>query len=220
MIYRMRLFRGILEPNTYLYQLEKAEVIRGLWIRLLLLILASGLVFFIGGYYGIGSEILSKYITELSRSEFETYKLFVIIGQFIWGIFYAAAVLFLPALIFWALFEPEFRKLLVMQAFVLFFLIAEKVILAPIQITLGIGAESSPLSLGVITQYITDHGWLAHFSGAISIFSVLGIVIQFKVLKAITDKNPKLLFAIVVLINVIGWALEAALSILGLEKLI
>ncbi|UQD53440.1 hypothetical protein C0971_16495 [Bacillus methanolicus] len=219
MIYRMRLFKGILKPKTYLYQLEKAEVIKGLWVRLLLLIFASGLVFFIGGYFGIGSEFLSKYITEFSRNEFETYKLLVIIGQCLWGIFYAAVVLFLPALIYWALFEAEFRKLLVMQAFVLFFLIAEKVILTPFQITLGIGAESSPLSLGVITQYITDHQWLIHFSGTISIFSVIGIVIQYKVLKAITDKNPKLLLAIVILLNLIGWCLAAALSYLGLQKL-
>jgi hypothetical protein len=220
MIYRMRLFRGVLEPNTHLYQLEKAEVIRGLWAMLLLLIFSSGLVFFIGGYFGIGSEYLSKYITELSRNEFETYKLFVIIGQFLWGIFYAVAVLFLPAIIYWALFDSEFRKLLVMQSYVLFILLAEKVILTPFQIMLGIGAESSPFSLGVITQYITDHRWFVHFSGTISIFSVLGIVIQYKVLKSITDKNPKLLLTIVILLNVIGWGLLATLSYLRLEKLI
>ncbi|PLR94477.1 hypothetical protein [Bacillus sp. T33-2] len=220
MMFRSHLIRGLSHPDIYSYQLKKAEEAEGVWKRAVLLILASGLIFGLSAYFGIGSEYLSRKLTELSGSEFEMHKVLYVIGQLLWGLFYGAAIIFLPALFFWTLSDLELKKLIVVQLLVLLILLAEKLIMIPVNLALGLPDESSPFSLGVLAQTFTSNGFIVSFLASITIFKAWAIWIQIKYLKDLTEKSMKVVVAMVVGLNVALWLLGALFSIIQFEKII
>ncbi|MDW2876596.1 MULTISPECIES: hypothetical protein [Bacillaceae] len=220
MIYYVQLVRGILNPSGAFYQLGKAEEIRGLVKRLILLILAGAMIFAAYGYLGMGMEFLHREITSIGSAEFEMKKLFAIIGQTCWGIIYTCLILFLQAVLFWIFMDVEYKKLLVVQAFVSVIFLAEKVLLLPITAVFGTGGKSSPFSLGIISQYIFENGFLTKLFSMVTIFSIAVIIFQYKALKSITEKSPKLILIVVILINLLYWTVSAVFFQLQIEKLI
>lgn len=220
MIYYVHLLKGLFSPNVFFYQIGKAEEIRGLWKKAALLTLLCVLFFSLSSYFGLGMEFLSKEITEIGQQQMEAKKFIVAVGQLVWGITYALFVLFGLSVIFWAALDMEYLKIVAIQLFVLVILLLEKVILLPLNVWLGIGPEASPFSLGVITRYLTSNMILVYFFSHFSIFKVWTIFFQYRGLKGLSDKNPKVVLLIIVVVNLFFWLASALLSYLKLERLI
>lgn len=220
MIYQVQLLKGLLHPNDFLYQLEKAEEIRNYRIRIFLLFTASLIIFTISSYLGIGTEIISRELTSTAAGEFETRKLLFLFGQILWGLIYPAIMLFIPAAFFWALSDIPFIKVLVIQMFAVSILLLEKAFLIPINWKIGLDKSSSPFSLGPIAQYLTDSTLLIYFLGQLSVFSLLVLYIQYKGLKYLTDKTRGQIFSYVLLINMLFWLVSSFLSFIKFEKLL
>lgn len=212
--------RGLWEPAIHSYQLKSAESLHGLWKRVIPLILASGLIFGMSAFFGIGSEYLSKKMTDLASEEYEMHKALFVIGQVLWGLVYATLILFIPAVLFWTLTDLEMDKLIAIQALVLVILLIEHLILIPLNLVVGLAEISSPFSLGVIGQYITANEIILYFLAAITLFKIWTIFIQYKYLKVLSDRGPKLILAVVVGMNIGFWLLSALLSFIQFEKLI
>lgn len=220
MVYYVHLFKGMLNPSTFSYQVEKAEEIRGLWKKVVFLILISIFLSTIASYYGVGMDFLAKEITGISQQELEAKKLMTSIGKVIWGAGYAAFVLFGWSIILWALMDLQYKKLVVIQLVVLAILLLEKAILLPFNISLGISPEYSPFALGVIARYITSNMIVVYILSHISIFKIWVIIFQYTCIKKMSEKSPKVILILLVCVNLFFWLVSTLLSYLKIESLL
>ncbi|WP_026581968.1 hypothetical protein [Bacillus sp. J33] len=218
--YRVPLLRGLKEPYLVSHQLRKEERLAGLWKQMLLLIALSAFVYGLSAFFGIGSEQVTRNITDFSESEYNLYKLFFGAGQVVWGIFYAIIIIFVPSLFFWTLVEVEYRKLIAIQLLVLLILLTEKAINIPLFILLGLNTDSSIFSFGIIAQAAISIKTLVYLFSAITLFKIWTFVLQYKYLKIISEKSPRFLFLLVLGINLFFIIVSALLSSIQLEKLI
>lgn len=216
----MPVLRGLFYPDLYTYKLRDSEYVPGVWKNTAMLVLLSGLIFGISAYFGIGSEYLSKNLTAVSRENYELHKLLFMIGQLIWGLFYGLAMIFIPALFFWTFSDIELKKFVTVQLYVMPVLLLEKVINIPLATGLGLIKTSSPFSLGVIAQYITNNDFIIYFLAAITLFKVWVIFIEYKYIKMLTGKRPGIVLLLVIGINLIFWLFSALFSFIQFEKIL
>lgn len=141
-------------------------------------------------------------------------------GQTILGLVFGAIMLFLPALFFWTLSDLELNKLLTVQFFVLPIYLFEKLIMIPLALSLGLTQVSSPFALGTIAQYITGNDFIIYFLATLSIFKVWAIFIEYKYLKMLTGKNPKIVLLMVIGLNLIIWLFSALVSFIQFDKIL
>lgn len=219
MFFKVRLWKGLTAPYDSSYQLKRAEQINGLWTRTAFLLLIVLIVSGISAYFGIGNEQLSKLIYDSSSTKFESIKGLYGVGQVLQSVLVTALSVFLPALIFWIFTDVGYLKLVVVQLFVTFIFILEKIITLPFQLAFGIDNASSPFSLGIIAQYITKYELLANFLGAITLFSIWAMVLQFKYLRGITEKSTRVILVLILSINLFLWIFEALFSFIKFEVL-
>ncbi|MCM3574443.1 hypothetical protein M3172_14700 [Mesobacillus subterraneus] len=217
---RIHVLRGLFYPDLYTYKLRDSEYVPGVWKNTTMLVLLSGLIFGISAYFGIGSEYLSKNLTAVSRENYELHKLLFMIGQLIWGLFYGLAMIFIPALFFWTFSDIELKKFVTVQLYVMPVLLLEKVINIPLATGLGLIKTSSPFSLGVIAQYITNNDFIIYFLAAITLFKVWVIFIEYKYIKMLTGKRPGIVLLLVIGINLIFWLFSALFSFIQFEKIL
>ncbi|WP_226642913.1 hypothetical protein [Mesobacillus subterraneus] len=217
---RVEVLRGLFNYPYYTYKLKDTEHVPGVGKNATLLIILSGLVFGLSAYFGIGSEYLSKKLTSISREEYEMHKLLFMAGQTILGLVFGAIMIFLPALFFWTLSDLELRKLLTIQFFVLPIFLFEKLIWIPLALSLGLTQVSSPFALGTIAQYLTGNDFIIYFFATISMFKVWAILIEYKYLKMLTEKKPKVVMLMVVGINLIIWLFSSLISFIQFDKIL
>lgn len=217
---RLEVLRGLFNYNYYTYKLKDSEHVPELWKKATLIILLSGLIFGISAYFGIGSEYLSKKLTSISREEYEMHKLLFMAGQTVLGLVFGIIMIFLPSLFFWTMSDVELKKFVAVQLFILPIFLLEKIIEIPFALSLGLTQVSSPFALGTIGQYITDNNFIIYFLASISIFKVWAIFIEYKYLKMLTGKNPKIVLIIVIGLYLIFWLLSALISFVQFEKIL
>ncbi|MFT9600530.1 hypothetical protein [Mesobacillus sp.] len=217
---RINVLRGLFNYKDYTYKLRDIEDVPGVWKKITLLILLSGLLFGISAYFGIGSEYLSRKLTSVSREEYEMQKLLFMIGQAILGLFFGAIMIFLPALFYWTLSDLELKKLLTIQLFVMPIFLLEKVLAIPLALSLGLIQVSSPFSLGIIAQYITGNDFIIYFLSYLSIFKIWAVFIEYKYLRMLTDRNPKIILLIILAINLVIWLFASLFSFIQFEKIL
>lgn len=217
---RIEVIRGLFNYNYYTYKLRDSERFLGVWKNAVILILLSGLIFGISAYFGVDSEYLSKKLTSISRNEYEMNKFLFLAGQTIQGLFFGASMLFLPALFFWTMTDLEFKRLLTIQFFVMPIFLLEKLLIVPLALFLGLTKVSSPFSLGVIAQYITGNDFIIHFLAYLSLFKVWAIFIEYKYLKMLTDKSPRMVILLILAIHLVIWLFAALFSFIQMEKIL
>lgn len=198
-MYDVRLFKGIKEPTMTAGQLAEAEGITGFWKKGLLLLAAVVLISMLHAYAGIGTETLSKQLTQLLGAEYEGAKLLFAVGQILWSLLCALFILTIPSLVFWALTDIEWKKFIIVQFFVLSILLIEEILLVPVVILLGTAEISNPFSLGIIGQILTPQRFIHEFLAGISIFKVWSLYVQYKYIRGMTETSKG--FALLVVIG-------------------
>ncbi|MBT2687182.1 hypothetical protein J7I93_03185 [Bacillus sp. ISL-47] len=220
MYYRFRLLKGIFFPSYSSHQLKQAEAIPRFWPRLFLLVLTSGFIYFLGSYFGLGNEILSKELTSLPSSEFEAKKLLFILGETGWGIIFCLFYLFFPALFFWTVTEIDYKKLVTIQMLAYTVLLIEKMLVSLLALTIGLDQFSSPFSFGVLTQYLTDKNFLIIFFGTISLFHFWIIYLQYIYLTRLSEKRGWVLFLLILGLHAFLLIVSTLLDYIEIERLI
>lgn len=220
MFNEVKLFKGLVHPSTYFYQLRESEILRNYYKKLILLFFISMLVFGLNGSFGWGTIPLSKEFIELSPVDIEIHKFYFVLGRLLLGILYAAFILFIPALLFWTLSDAEFKKLVVLQGITLIILLIEKLTYLPLLTFLSINWYSSPFALGAISQTLSNSEWLKYFLGSISLFKVWAMVMQYMGLKWLSDKSRITVILWVLFINLLFWSITAFLAYIDFSILV
>lgn len=218
--YRVPLFRGLREPRFISYQLRKEESFVGLWRPILLLAIASMIIAGISAYFGIGSESVSKALTDLSRGEYEAQKTLFASGQILWGLVWSLLAIFIPSLFFWTLLDVEYRKLLIVQLIIFMIFLLEKLISIPINLILGVGVESNIFSFGIIAQAFTSIELIIHFFSNITLFKIWAIILIYIYYKNLSEKSPRFLIFTLIGFYVFVAIIAALLSYIKFENII
>ncbi|KIL76400.1 hypothetical protein [Bacillus badius] len=219
MVYRVQLIKGLFQPSNHFYQLNHAEQIKGLWSRLSLLIIISTALYCLSGLLGIHSEPVSAYFAAGSNADIQGQKLWFAMGSTIWGLLYPLIILFLPALLFWVFLEVDFRKLLVLQSFVYVIYLIEFCLLILLNVTLAIPRDSSPFSLGVLAQYATKNELVTSFFSFITLFQAWAISLQYKFLKQGTERSPKFVLVLILVITLALWLFSTLFTSIQVDRL-
>ena len=219
-MYDIRLLRGLKEPDLTSQQLMKAEQLAGFWKKGLGLLFITLIVSAVTAYLGIGNELLSKELNSLSSTGFEATKSLFAAGQVTWSIIAVILTMTIPSLFFWTVSEIEWKKYIIVQYLVVTILLIEKVILIPFAIFIGLPDISNPFSLGMIGQYLTSNDIILQFLAQLSIFKIWAVVLQYKYVKAFSEKSASQTALIVIGFNFIIMMVSVFLTIMDLDKLL
>lgn len=220
MMYHVRLLKGLRQPYLNAQSLGKAEQITGFWWKLVLLAVLTMILSAVTAYFGVGNEILSKQINNLTNTEFEATKIFFALGQILWAMFAALIVITVPSILFWAVSDIEWKKYIVVQQYVLGIYLLEKLITAIFMMTMGLPEISNPFSLGILGQLFTKNNIVLQFLAEITFFKIWAIVLQYKYVKVLSQRTPQLTALIVIGLNVLILIAAVFLNIMQLEKLL
>lgn len=212
MLYKMKVLKGLFQPGTTLYQLQRAEVMTGVIPKLLLLYLVTFIIFAVSTYFGIGAETYSGTITDQTKAEFEAGKLLLFGGKLASSVLYTTLFIWLAALFFWIMLEISYIKAVIVQMFVFTVHLFEQAITVPILVFFDLNQVSNPFSFGVISQYLFENEFWQHFFGAITLFHFLAISVLFYYLKNLSERNKYGTFTVIVLFYLIIWMLTALLA--------
>ncbi|MBS4218947.1 hypothetical protein KHA96_11535 [Bacillus sp. FJAT-49711] len=215
MIYQTSIYKGLFFANRSLFQLHKAEAIYGLKIRLFWLFFSSAVIFCISGYYGIGSHVLSPELARSTNLQYETVKSYFIIGRFFLGLLYATAVIFIPAAVFWVFSDTFYKKFVVVQVFILPILLLEQISYIILAVFFNLPWFSSPLSLGVIAQYIAKSDFLIYLCASISLFKIWVAVVQYRGVRTLTELSRMKSALLVICIHLLFWSLTTVLALIN-----
>lgn len=220
MLYEFRIVKGLRNPRLRLFQLAQAETIYGLRSRLVWLFIVSAFLFAVSGMFGLGTHVFSHELNIVDQAGFEWRKSFFVLGRFVFGLVYAAGLLFLPALWFWTLTEVPYAKLLTLQALVLPVHLLEQAVYIWLASGLDLPWYSSFFSLGVLAQYITSHLFPVLLLGCVSLFKVWVMAIQYTGLREMTGKPRITLAGIILAIHLIFWLLAALMGYINVYKIL
>ena len=220
-MFDVRLFKGLREPYKTAQLLGKAEKISGFWKKLILLLVITFILASIGSIFGIGNDILSKELNNLSNTGFEATKSLFAIGQIIRVLIEALLIITIPSLFFWAVSDKEWKKFMVVQQYVLVLFLLEKLLLLPFAVFLGLTAEASnPFSFGIIGQYFTNNEFILLCLAQISIFKIWAVVLQFKYIKELIESTAKRAALYVIGFNIVILLIVTLFNMMDLEKLL
>ncbi|MFE8701789.1 hypothetical protein ACFYKX_14410 [Cytobacillus sp. FJAT-54145] len=219
MLFNVRLLSGLTDPNTCSYQISKAEKITGIWKQACILLVLSAILASIAALLGIGNEMISKQIYELSANEYEVAKALFGLGNVMQETVITLLTILFPSLVFWIFSDSEYRKLIIIQLYVAVIYLIDRAVSIPFQLWVGVDQHSSPFSLGVFAQYLTEAEIIIFFFSNISLFSIWAIVIQYKYLTTIAEKSKKLILAVILSTNLFIWIVSAIFSYIKFEKL-
>ncbi|WP_062108521.1 hypothetical protein [Bacillus niameyensis] len=215
MIYQTRILKAWLHPQRNFIQLANSEIIRGMNASIIGLLLASGFVFFLSGWFGIGTHVLSPTLVESSKAEFASLKSFFLVGRTLLGFIYAGLIITLPSLCFWTFTHVDYSKLVAIQIITLPILLLEQLTFIFLAISFDLPWYSSPLSLGVIAQYFISKNYVIYLLGSISFFKIWVMVIQYYGLRELSKLSRLPTFLMVLFLNLVGWCLTATLAFIN-----
>lgn len=217
--YRLQLLQGLFRSNDQLQRLSHAERIRGLWMKFSLLVLISVLLSFLAGWLGIQGEGISAHLSETDATVHEWQKILFAAGSALAGLIFPFFFVFIPALLFWTFLEIDFKKLVALQCITLAIYLVEFALLIAWNVFLSIPRESSPFSLGVAAQYITDHSIAIRFFSFVTIFQLWILALQYRFLRTSPVKGPLFVFGIVLFTGLAFWILSTLLTSIYVENL-
>lgn len=212
MTYRVQLVNGIFQPSASRYRLTQAEEVVRFGPNLLLLYVLGIIIFGISAYFGIGSESVSKEVTDVNGAAFETKKLLVMAGELVAGVLFTSIFLFLASLFFWIFTDTDYIRNVIVQMFAFVIALFEKAFSIPFFVLMDINQDSNPFSLGVISQYAISSEFFVRFFGEITIFQLAAICLQYFYLKNLSESNKYLILLAIVLFYLASWFVQAFLS--------
>lgn len=212
MIYRNKLFDLFTSMEAELSKIKQAEKIKSQWKTNLLLVVALLTVYVWMASLGMGTNLIAQDVTVVTPENYESSKLWFIVGRMGFALIFAIFVLFVPSLYFHLLLDVPYRKLIIMQQVVLVVLLIERIIWIPLFTYMGLDWYVSPLSLGIISLYATDIEWLGYLFGAITLFQVWLIWFQVNYLSKISDMKKGVIWLNIILLHVLGWLITVLVT--------
>ncbi|MFD1363564.1 hypothetical protein [Lentibacillus salinarum] len=214
MLYYTNPIKFFFPVEDHLYRLKKAESLKNVWNITMLLMMGTIVVYGWMATLGIGSNILSAEAASLTPFQYEAAKVWFVLGRMIFAVGFALLVLFGSSLIFYAVTDIPYRKLIIIQQSVLFVMLIERLLWIPLAVFFGLDWFVSPWSFGIITSYMTEATWVIFFFGAISLFQLWIIWFQARCLGYLSSIRKYWIWLSVIGIHILYWAGTAALAFL------
>ncbi|AZU60382.1 hypothetical protein [Neobacillus mesonae] len=203
-MHQVRLIEGTFQPSAHFIGLKETEQVKGISLKIAVIIGSSMLVSAVGAYLGAGTEEIMKSMDTVGREKLEFAKLIFGIGEVLSGLLSPLFIMFFFALFFWPFFsQMNFGKILSIQLFPAFLYTVEKLLNVPLFLLLGISKESSPFGLGVLTQLITNQTYLVNLFSQITIFQIWSACLQVIAFRKMSDKPMSLIVLIVIFTHII-----------------
>lgn len=219
MIYRVNVYQFFSSMRDHILRIQEAEEIKGLWKTTVILILLSMFVYGWMAYVGMGTDHLSKQVTQIGLISYEQTKFWFLVGRVCFGLLFALFFMFIVPLILFGITDIPYKKLMILGQVVLTVLLCERIIWIPLFVYAGLDWSVSPFSLGIIASYMTDIPWLISFFGAISVFQALVIWLQVKFIKSLSTIKYRLVWLSMILLHIFYWLLAAFIVYLDLAFL-
>ncbi|PWA12643.1 hypothetical protein DCC39_05325 [Pueribacillus theae] len=209
-MYYLNVLKLFVSFGDQLDRISHAERIRNVWKLTGLLVFASIVTYGLMAYMGIGSALIMSGGAAYTPAEYESSKLWFIIGRSLAGAVSALAMICIPAMIFkWLIIEVPFQKLMAMQLGVFVIVLIERLTWIPLAVFFGLDWFVSPFSFGVIASHLTSKPWLIYFFGSISIFQLWIISFQIKFLNRMLGEKEKSVWLAVIFLRFLEWVLAA-----------
>lgn len=212
MIFKLQPLKGIVKPKEYRIQLQDVEEYKHYRLIISLLFLLSVCVYVMSGIFGIGTESLSKELSNVSNQAFEARKQLFLIGRLLQGILIPCVFLFGSALYYFAFLNGDFRKLMIVQINVFGIFLIEKIIQIPLFLLLNIDSASNIFSLGIIAQYMTDNQVIIHFLSEITLFRIAMIGYSYYYLSGIVETSKKTIIITISALFIVFWIFASFMS--------
>ncbi|PPA69514.1 hypothetical protein [Jeotgalibacillus proteolyticus] len=219
---KFSLIRGLKAPLVFLENWKMSDSFLHIKRNVVALFIISILIFGAAGWIGMGTERWSGQFITFYGLTHDLQRFYFFLGRVLLGIGYPAILLLMPTLLFWLLARRgySFREVFVLQLFPLSILLLEQLSYVALMVWQGINWYSSPFSWGVIGQLFTTHHWTIYFLGCISLFKLWVMYWQFLSLRSITTLKWWAVIMIVLLLNLLFWAITATFSLINFHHLL
>lgn len=191
-MHQVRLLEGIFQPLTYFEKHKQSEQVKGLPLRIALIVGLSLLLSAVGAYLGIGTEEIMKMMDRIERDRLEFAKFYFGVGNVLSGFIFPLFIMFFFSLFFWPFFNHiRFINIFTIQLFPAFLFTIEKMLNVPLLYLLGISTESSPFGFGVLIQLISEQPFLVNFISHLTIFQIWATCLQIIAFRKMSNKTMK-----------------------------
>ncbi|UGB30492.1 hypothetical protein [Metabacillus sp. B2-18] len=219
MNYHLNIVKGLFRPQISLYQLQKAEAIKGVFPKLILLYVLCLITYATSTYFGIGTETYSGNITNYTLEEYESGKLLLLGGKLISSILYPTLFIWFASIFFWIFLEIPYIKVVIVQSFGFAFLLLGQIVTMPVLVLLDLNLISNPFSFGVLSQYAFEHEYWNSFFGSITLFHLVALILQYYYLASLSEKNRYVALTLLILFYLITWLLTGLMAFIKIPVL-
>lgn len=212
-------FRHFLTNPHRLATNLKQSAMQGLWQRIMLVFVASFILFSLRSLWGMNTENFTVLLTS-STADYTLARFSSLLGSMIWSAIYVAFHLFGIAYILSFMIGISFRQLLPMQVLMTALLLLEKVIIFGVFYSTGTAVNLSFLSLGPLASTYLELPFFVFFFNQLTITTVIIIVFQFQFIRTYGDIQRKhRLLMMLIGLHLLMAIFTASIGLLPIEDL-
>ncbi|MDS9472249.1 hypothetical protein [Sporosarcina pasteurii] len=213
-------FRHFLtNPRQLAIELDHSTM-RGFWKRVLVVFLASVLLFSLRSLWGVNTERLTPLLTTMSTADYTLARYASLFGSMLWSFVYVAFHLFGVAYLLSFIFGISFRKLLPMQLLMTSLLLLEKGLILLVFYMTGTATYVSFLSFGPLAATFLELPFTIFFFNQLTLTTVIIIGYQYHFIQTSANmaKKMRLLFVLIG-IHIFMAIFTASIGLIPIEDL-
>lgn len=215
--------RDIFQPKSYINRLSIKEdlsikpVIRNVAILLSLFVMTS----FLYSTLGYRTEEIATELSKQSKSYIETMQWLHTIGIMLKAIVYPLLYLLISTLAFYLFFkEINIKVLLYIGQYFLVFMFLYETIHLLLFYFWGVPMVSSPFSLGVVMQILTEHPFLINLSSYVNLFYLGGMTVSILLINEQTERRALHSSLYIIGIHLLLALIGAGISVVNIDALL
>lgn len=207
------------KPEKLALDLQRSEM-RGLWQRIVLLMIAGFLLYGIRNLWGVNTENLTAYLAT-STADYTIARYAALVGSLVWSVVYFAFHIFAIAYVFHFIFGIEFKKLLPMQLIVTSFIIIEKLLVFLSFVVTKTTTSVSFLSFGPLAATFMEIPFFIFLFNQLTITTAIIIGFQFQFINTFVESSKKhRLLWMLIGIHLLMAIFIASISLLPLDHML
>ncbi|AOV08807.1 hypothetical protein [Sporosarcina ureilytica] len=213
-------FRHFLtNPRRLAFELENSTM-RGFWKRVILVFIASMMLFSLRSLWGVNTESLTPLMTTMSTADYTLARYASLFGSMFWSLLYVAFHLFGVAYVLSFIIGIPFKKLLPMQLLMTSLLLIEKALVFLVFYMTGTATNVSFLSFGPLAATFLELPFSIFFFNQLTLTTAMIIGYQYTYIRTATDisKKGRLLFTLIA-IHILMAIFTASIGLLPIESL-
>jgi hypothetical protein len=215
--------RGFFQPISYINKLSAQEdlSVKPLVGKVSILLSLSVLLSILYGMLGYRSEEIARVLGQHPDSYIEALQLLHATGIVFKSLVYPLFYFFLSTLAAYLFFKDiSLKVLLFIHHYFIAFIVVHQAVHVILYYLFGIPTISSPFSLGIMVQILTDSPFLINLSSYFNLFYVTGMIFIMVLMKQQTSIRPLLAVLYIMGIHLFIALLGAGVSMINIDALL